>query len=271
MYDIDGKFYTHLHIDHKIDHITPRKVSESDGLFVDSFYELRKKLALISFNNPRFELLFRGQTMDKQTKATSQHASRSSIYPSIFRPEKGKRNLDSTERARRFRRLHETTTEIQKDYEFTGSSRVKYFPEVAWALMQHYDVSTTPLIDLTSSITTAVTFACLNNRNEFGYLYVFGLPKTKDSISYHVDENMVSVKLSATCPPDGLRAHFQDAFFVGAFPHSEKRTSNKNLAKRMIAKFKLDVASIRKENVLWRSEDLFPEPDPMEDFLSRYR
>jgi len=57
-------------------------LSNRDGHAVSSYVELLTKVASLSYHNPRFQLLFRGQKADYKMGGS---ANTSDLYPSILR------------------------------------------------------------------------------------------------------------------------------------------------------------------------------------------
>lgn len=61
---------------------------------------------------------------------------------------------------------------------------------VQWSILQHYEVTETPLIDVTQSLKVACSFAVLDNDNEYAYIYALALiykrtPKIKSIVDYN--------------------------------------------------------------------------------------
>lgn len=110
--------------------------------------------------------------------------------------------------------------------------------EAYYSLFQHYDVTPTPLIDITQSLRVAASFA-LETTNT-GYLYVFGLPYPHGSISHYIDHNILLIKLQNVSPTYAFRPRYQEGYLVGKFPMRPTKEAGDNLARRLIAKFKLD-------------------------------
>jgi hypothetical protein len=111
------------------------------------------------------------------------------------------------------------------------------------ALLQHYELAATPLLDVTQSLRMAATFALSDNgtwaeRHE-GFVYVFGLPHAPACLAHLVDEQMVIVRLQSVCPPDALRPHFQEGFLIGRWPLSFQKLKGDNAAYRLIGKYRL--------------------------------
>ena len=87
--------------------------------------------------------------------------------------------------------------QLTEDWPYGSTEKLEKFDELKWALIQHYQQTFTPFLDLTQSTRVAASFALLDNREEYGYVYVFGLPNVNGSISYYVEEEIVLVKLQS--------------------------------------------------------------------------
>lgn len=205
---------------------------------IHSFPDLVNKIAIVAYNNPEHVLFFRGQTK-AYLKGLSGGRLGDSIYPTIYRSPG--ESLSQAELARRFERLEENTGVLCREFKnaaLLGHDKITKFPELAWAILQHYEVCPTPLVDVTSSLRVAASFA-LDNSEE-GYLYAFGFPHPNGSITYSSDYELLNIRLLSICPPQAQRPYFQEGFLVGTFPSKrlQKHTSL-DLGVRLIAKFKL--------------------------------
>lgn len=245
------------------------QVRESQGYKVTSFIELVELIAELGYHNRNYNLLFRGQTNDYKDKN-----GRTKLYPSIYRPDCGKKSIRTKIIKKRFQDL-EVLLKILEKYgkEFSFSKDLFWYDEYKLALIQHYEIHQTPLIDLTQSIHVAATFALLNSNNK-GFLYVFGMPHPHGSISHFIDDDMLMVKLQNVCPPTALRPHFQDGYLVGRLPYNPEKTVGDNLAKRLIGKYLL---SNVKGNFWGKGfgaipkSMLFPKNDPFKNKLIEIR
>lgn len=268
MYTIRGNVRTYLASCSSPDDLgdySVRDVGEDDGVLVRSYRELREYVAHITFYNPSYEILFRGQRKDFKTQP-NKYPSRSSLFPSIYRTSAGRRGKRARTVKTLMKELYNKTEVLQDRFYSRGGFRIRKFNEVAWAILQHYEQSDTPLLDLTGSLTTAATFACINNTEDIGYIYVLGMPVTHSSISYHPDHDIVNVKLSAACPPKALRAHLQEAHFVGSFPMKSYSKGN-NVASRLIGKFRIKRSDFMNEGIIWPEEYIYPEDDEIKTTL----
>jgi hypothetical protein len=244
------------------------EIRASKALPVNTFSELVNYIADISYHNPQFSLFYRAQAEDHQTKDGN-----TSLYPSIYR------DIPSESRGRllerRFNLLQIAEKELLREFEkqrFLGRSKLTKFREVRWALLQHYRVCKTPLLDLTYSLRVACSFA-MDCAGISSYIFVLGLPDTHGSISYSVEEELLVVKLLSICPPRAIRPYFQEGFLVGSFPSpQETRSTRLDVSGRLIAKFRLNHETFQDKNfVPIPHETLYPQNDAMEEVFSRVK
>ena len=221
-------------------------LSFDSGHKIKSYHELLFKLAELNFYNKRFQLLFRGQEKDYPINKDN---LRSNLYPSILRVKNKsfKSKKRKNEIIKNFERLKKT--EKLLDEVFGGNSWLnKYLNNnqiLKWAIIQHYEICTTPLLDVTGSLQTALTFA-IGEKNE-GYLYVLGFPQRAGPISVSIESNTQLIDLSQICPPEALRPHFQNGILAGDFPsydhidktHGKNGMNGNNFSCRLLSKFHL--------------------------------
>ncbi len=203
------------------------------------FRELVKAIADLSYHNPEQVLFFRGQTHDFRKK-NREGESVESFYPTIYRSP-GK-PLTREMLQERFKQLEEKSLRLRAEFKaggIPGHDKLAKFPELTWAILQHYEVCPTPLLDMTNSLRVAASIA-LNESNGEGYLYVFGFPHPNGSITYSVELELINIRLLSICPPEAQRPYFQEGFLVGTFPTiSFRRHPNLDIGARLIAKYKL--------------------------------
>jgi hypothetical protein len=245
------------------------EVGASPGVEVKDFPELVERVATVGYLNSRFNLFFRGQGRDHRIQKRGGTAGVSSIYPSLYR-NKG-RSLPKAERHERLEKLRWYTDALTRSYPGPSPrdrSRLERFAEASWALLQHYQVCPTPLIDVTQSLRVASSFATMDRTDGLAYLYVFGMPNVNGSISFSADEAIVLVRLQSVCPPAAKRAHFQEGYLVGQFPWVRRKYAHLNLARRMLAKFAL------RANTFWNDDfppiakrALMPDKDRLLDYF----
>ena len=233
---IASKLWCHLSFNTNKRHYVG-EIRASEGKEVHNFQDLVQNIAYISYNNPDLNLYFRGQSYDYKNKKGVTF-----LYPSIFRNIRNKvrsgNNLD--QRFKILERAQKILLSEIKAKKIDGHESLIRFNEIQWAILQHYEVCLTPLIDVTTSLRAACSFA-FHNDNNIGFLYILGLPHVNGSISYYVEDELLNIKLSSICPPQALRPYFQEGLLVGSFPMERKniRWGKIDIASRLIAKFKL--------------------------------
>lgn len=139
---------------------------------------------------------------------------------------------------------------------------------VQWSILQHYEVTETPLIDVTQSLKVACSFAVLDNSNEYAYIYAFALPYYTNRISVNSEHYLTNVRLLSVAPPQALRPYYQEGFLIGEDEFSETYTNKDelDLNNRLVAKFKF-----KNNEEFWgeseralTKEDLYPKDDEIE-------
>lgn len=211
----------------------PKKVQTYDELVTD--------VAQILHYNRNLTLYYRGQSNDHMTD------NRTTILPSIYRMKITEKRILLKER---FKRLNDKVEELKKLFksqpkQFAGTSLLNKYPEIAWSLLQHYEVCDTPLLDLTHSLHVACSFAFDRNKGDTGIIYVLGMPWMTDAIGYYSFEELVNLRLLSIVPPQAQRPFFQEGYLVGPFPNyrldDTKRIEQFDFSRRLIAKFEIPI------------------------------
>ena len=241
---------------------TISKVRTSEGFPISNYRILVEGIADVTLWNREYEMFYRGQHKDYKDKN-----GKTVIYPRICRPE---RNPDGIYKTRIQSKTIEYRYNNILDFINLTKNKEKYLDEYYFALIQHYELMSTPLIDITQSLKVAATFALRNS--DTGYLYVFGLPYPNGSISHFIDQKIVLVKLQNVCPTRALRPRYQEGFMVGKYPFKPTKEAGDNLARRLVAKYFLKNV----KGAFWDKdfqplpEDiLYPKKDWFEDELKR--
>lgn len=235
-----GKPQKQLKNREKSGYFSVTEIRKSKGYKVSYFDELISLVAELGYRNHRYNLLFRGQCDDYKDKYR-----KTIVYPSLFRPLN--KRLTKKVIKGRYDKLNKGIDALFKAREKIGvHSILKNHREYYIALIQHYRLLETPMIDLTQSLLIAVSFALQEKQK--GYLYVFGMPHPNGSISHFIDDNLVLVKLQNVCPPEAKRPHAQEGYLVGRLPTSKTKEAGDNLARRLIGKYFLDNTN----NTFWK-------------------
>lgn len=218
------------------------EIISSEPMKVQTYDELVGYVARILHYNRQYVVFYRGQ--GREYKNDEGHAT---IPPSIFRENKDKkpRQLKG-----RFDILKQKSEELIRVFRsakipFAGTRMVNSYPEITWALLQHYEKCDTPLADLTHSLHVACSFAFDRNTGSTGIVYVLGMPWQTDAIGYNSYEELVNLRLLNVCPPSAMRPFFQEGYLAGPFPNYKlddpKRSNQFDFNRRLLAKFEIPI------------------------------
>jgi hypothetical protein len=257
MRQIFGKLTTDL-----LKHTTPKTVGFDSGYPIGSFRKLVEEVAKLSYLNKDYLLFFRGQKSDYKNSYKT-----STFYPTIYRSD----YLTQQELDFRFDKLNSASkilVKLFKDNNIEGYNEIKRKRLIQWSLLQHYEVTETPLIDVTQSLRVACSFGQLNNTEDSFFIYVFALPYYSNRISINSEHDLINIRLLSISPPHALRPYFQEGFLIGTDDITNEY-SNKgelDLNNRLIAKFE-----IKNSDAFWGKgfnripkDSLYPKDDTIE-------
>jgi hypothetical protein len=240
--------FSHINLQRKKDKLTDKEwakampldeVLKSAPKRVETYDDLVKDVAQILHRNRNYVLFYRGQINDYKTEG------KTTILPSIYRKKPDEKRLMLKER---FDTLQLKTEGLKKLFrnstkKYAGTSLLNKYPEIAWSLLQHYEICDTPLLDLTHSLHVACSFAFDRNEGETGIIYILGMPWQTDAIGYNTFEELVNLRLLSVCPPQAQRPFFQEGYLAGPFPNYQldnpKRVEQFDFSRRLIAKFEI--------------------------------
>ncbi len=238
---------------------TPAQIGAADACPVETFRELFEHVARIAILNKDFVFYFRGQAVDFKNQA-----GRSTLYPTIYRGS----HVGGAELASRFTLLRtaaETICRLIQRSQLEGKDDIRK-RLVQWSLLQHYEICGTPLLDLTSSLRVACSFALENPDPPEATVYVCGLPYPSGRISINSEHDTVNVRLLGICPPAALRPLLQEGHVVGTYDVEADFAKKDELdfANRLVAKFRIPAsAAFRKEAAAIARATLYPDNDPL--------
>jgi hypothetical protein len=216
---------------------------------VKSYAELIDAVAFLTSVNYRWLLFFRGGDIKYRP------------LPVIFRDQwkcfGGKDTLPITDYTRQkywkylIDELGPKVAEICREEGAPNYWHIKNVREAQWAVIQHYGLWPTPLIDLTLNLRVAASFALHGNDETKdepeGYVFVVGMPDLAGSITHDSRERVVLIRLQSACPPVAKRPHYQEGFLAGTYPiydisleTQQDYKNNCDLKRRVIAIFKID-------------------------------
>lgn len=198
---------------------------------VASFTRLVDVTAFLSVMNKNHILLYRGQTKQRP------------LLPSLFRPKWTPPDGTITghirdgDRRGYWNTLEEVESRTLAVLEDEGLPRwrhLKFRRPARWAVIQHYELWPTPLLDFTTSIRVAASFAFgLDQKASAGFLYVIGVKRVRsDLMTLDPKENgdgdkaeresgTLAIRLNAVCPPSAVRPHLQDGVLIGHYPSDQ--------------------------------------------------
>ncbi|MBB2708156.1 MULTISPECIES: FRG domain-containing protein [Rhizobium] len=233
-----------------------QKIRAGIGHSVSSYLELAKKVAELQFLNRHHVLLFRGQKADYRTIKNN-----SMLKPSIFRLEGSKIPREQT-LVNRFETLKTAEGLLSEKYEnqrLLGFDRLRKQRIIRWAILQHYEVCPTPLLDVTHSLRIAASFATVNNVRDEAFIFAFAVPSVSGAVTASAEAGLQIVRLSSACPPDAVRPHIQEGYLLGEYPeisdfsqHSKYGYYEMDFGRRLIAKFRFN------PDMFWSNEHYPP-------------
>ncbi len=247
-------------------------VARSEPYPVERYDELTRIVAELSYLNRENLLVYRGQTRDFLNKAGA-----TSLYPSLYR----KNVLNKARLGRDFALLDELSAilvEETRKMDRKAGDELRKRRSLQQAILQHYQVCETPLLDLSLSLRAACSFAQLSGASgERVCVYALALPFPTGGISMDYREEILSVRLLSACPTLARRPCFQDALLAGTADISDNYEDKNELDfnRRLVAKF-----SIPAGDVFWGQSPgridgalLFPiaDEDPMSRLCSELR
>lgn len=231
-------------------------VRQGTGHRVKTFLELATKIAELQFRNPDYVLLFRGQTGDYRNSKKN-----TTLKPSLFRPIQAK-NPNQAQLIQRFQLLQQAERELVARYEqqkLLGVARLKRHRILRWAILQHYEVCPTPLLDVTHSLRIAASFASHPAQDD-AFLFVLGVPNLSGAVTASAEAGLQIVRLSSVCPPTAVRPHIQEGYLLGEYPEMAGSDQKElyqhyeiDFGRRLVAKFCFD------PKALWKKNDDFPK------------
>jgi FRG domain len=216
-------------------HTTPKTVGIDEGFAISSFRHLVEQVAKLSYLNKDYLLFFRGQKSDHKNSYNN-----STFYPTIYRSD----YLTQPELDLRFEKLNSASkilTALLTVNKIEGANEIQRKKLIQWSLLQHYEVTETPLLDVTQSLRVACSFAQLENNEKKAFIYVFGLPYYSNRISVNSEHDLINIRLLSICPPQALRPYFQEGYLVGTDDITNEYTNKGelDLNNRLIAKFEI--------------------------------
>jgi hypothetical protein len=159
------------------------------------------------------------------------------------------RNVPESSIEQRFKQLLAAERALVAEYrrqELLGRERLERQRILRWAILQHYEICKTPLLDVTQSLRIAASFAS-HNAGRRAHLMVLGIPRVSGAVTASAEAGLQIVCLASVCPPTAVRPHIQEGYLLGEYPdvsgpeqqlyysHTEM-----DFGRRLLAKFCFD-------------------------------
>lgn len=241
---------------------TSREVSASEPFNVHTFDELFRVVSFLNVMNKKKVLLFRGQSRDLPARPTIVRdrwpvpGGTEFVDLSLDRPHYWDALAPLCKLVRRV--LRGKLPRHAPFDQFESDPRLRVAP---WSVIQHYELWPTPVIDLTSSLRVAASFALgLPVPRHEGFLYVYAPPSIASDLMELVRvPDPITYRLSAVCPPSARRPHLQEGILIGRseFQDGDLNEENDFLDDMLVAKFRLMDGQIGAESTFWSKE--FPK------------
>lgn len=231
-------------------------IRKSRAHLVRSYVDLATKVAELQFRNRDFVLMFRGQNGDYKNRL-----GYTSLKPSLLRAANSNRVPTEATLNKRFERLVHAEVALVEEYKarrLLGCDRLERQRILRWAMIQHYEICPTPLLDVTQSLRIAASFAS-HDANKEAFVFVLGIPNVSGAITASAEAGIQTVRLASVCPPTAVRPHVQEGYLLAEYPEcatAEQKLlyshAEMDFGRRLIAKFRF------KPESFWEKSGHFP-------------
>lgn len=257
----------------KAEIVSNQVIRHGNGHKVSSYIELTKKIAELQYLNRDHVLMFRGQLKDHRTSQNN-----TMMKARIFRNE-GRKIPNDKILNRRFRILEDAENYLQDHYienQLAFRQSISRHRVIRWAILQHYEVCMTPLLDVTHSLRIAASFASLGDEADEAFVFAFGIPNLSGAVTTSFEARLQIVRLSSACPPTAVRPHIQEGYLLGEYPEiSDTRQKalykiyEVDFGRRLVAKFRFRPKDFWHDNdhPCLKKEALYPN-DEIDKHLS---
>lgn len=266
----EQKIWSWLDGSSKIETASCSKVRNGRGFLVHDYLELATRIAEIHYRNKDYMFLYRGQNKDHKNRIGN-----SSFQPNIFRQDENSAYKLSIHD--RYKLLNIAQINVEKtlrNLKIPGFINYSRHILPRWAILQHYEICDTPLLDVTQSLRVAASFASIKADDE-AFVYMLGVPNLSGAITASADAGLQIIRLSSVCPPQAVRPHIQEGYLLSEYPEitggSQKEQYENyevDFGRRLVAKFRFDPRSFWKPNSFQQIPELDLYPDANDPFVS---
>lgn len=257
--DIIGnqKIWTFSEGSQSITGLTCSAIRKSPAHRVRNYVDLATKIAELQFRNRDFVLMFRGQNGDFKNRS-----GYTSLKPTLLRASSSNQVPTEATLNTRFDNLVAAEKALVVEYQragLLGRERLERQRILRWAILQHYEVCPTPLLDVTQSLRVAASFASHNAQRE-AFVFVLGIPNVSGAITASAEAGIQIVRLASVCPPTAVRPHLQEGYLLAEYPDcasAEQKLlyshAEMDFGRRLIAKFRFE------PDKFWENSGDFPK------------
>lgn len=228
----------------KLKRTTINSIAAAEPYKIGNYAQLNDLVAKLAHANRSYVLFFRGQ---KQEHRLGNRFP--TIYPTLFRKHISQGiSLDEL-----FQQLENEQEMLRirnhfRKPRFAGASSVMSSFQLRCALLQHYEICDTPMIDVSQSLHVATSFALGGNEkgsDKSGIIYVLALPWPSKNYHNNKEEDLYLVRLAGITPPQAKRPYRQEAFAVMSNDLATTQIQNLDLqrldfANRLVCKFEIN-------------------------------
>lgn len=264
MRPIRGKIFSRLSTTTRRSKVWPVDVAIDSGRVCKNFSEVHETVAELSYHNPHFDIFCRGQQSDYRQQDDSNRPS--SLVASMFRGT----HAEMKKLQQSFNEADEALLDAVKPGRAWNGRRALYAHRHArWALLQHYLIAPTPVLDMTRSARVAASFAVpadLDRPDGWqpadAFIFVFGMPYPTGNITVAPSDDVVMLNLRALLPSDARRPNWQEGFLACDFARptywgvpqpSQRHVLSHNWARRLVGKIRIP-AEYASEEKFWKPE-----------------
>jgi hypothetical protein len=185
---------------------TPDQVRSQPAFDISTYRDLATVVSFLNVMNKNDHLLFRGQGLEAFPSPTLLRDT----WATHRLPEPVRLVDRRTAYLQALGPLSQAVTGLlagklprHRPFELSMDPGSRHLRVAPWAVIQHYELWPTPLLDLTGSLRVAASFAFgVPASRTTGFLYVFSAPGVvNDLMAAPTTARRLTVRLSAVCPP----------------------------------------------------------------------
>ncbi|MGM9474540.1 FRG domain-containing protein [Pseudarthrobacter sp. YS3] len=236
-------------------------LQEAPSQAVERYEDLADIVSFLAVMNKNLTLLFRGQREDyPQLLPTLQ---RPTCPPDARWAVAGTMDANRAWYWNKLEGIEEKVREVLFEKGLPRWRHIRDSRFARWAVIQHYELWPTPMLDFSTSLRVAATFAFgepedfnsgehkISNPSaeKSGFLYITGVDRLQSDLMALPDNDaversngLVTVRLNAVCPPRAVRPHLQEGVLVCRYPFDGDwmlDPGRNDFSSRLIAKIKL--------------------------------